>query len=107
VEKSLGDKTKMPQTTSKASEIMFYVICFMIILTLAFGLTNLFKVNSLSSNLKNSCTCTGGSCDLRAGNSDPYGLVKVMNYLKYIQKTQMFLYLNLVNFMRIKDLTFG
>jgi hypothetical protein len=81
VEKSLGDKTKMPQTTSKASEIMFYVICFMIILTLAFGLTNLFKVNSLSSNLKNSCTCTGGSCDLRAGNSDPYGLVKVMNYL--------------------------
>ena len=71
----------MAQTTTKLSEILFYLICFLLLVALAFNLVNLFKVNSISTNLRQSCTCTGGSCDLVPGNSDPYGLVKVMNYL--------------------------
>lgn len=73
----------MPQTTTKASEIAFYVVAAMLVILLALVAINIYKTNSLSSNMRDACTCTGettGMCKFTSSD-DQFKLNKTMNYL--------------------------
>jgi hypothetical protein len=74
----------MPQTTTKASEITFYVIAAMLVILLVLVSISIFKTNSLSSNLRDSCACANGAtgfCKFTDSTKDEFSLNKTLNYL--------------------------
>jgi hypothetical protein len=74
----------MPQTTTKASEITFYLTAAMLFVLVVLLAVGTWKTNSLSSNSLNSCSCTttvgsGDACKFLDSNKDQFGLNKFIN----------------------------
>jgi hypothetical protein len=77
------NKNKMPQTTTKASQLTFYIVAAMLVVLVALLSISIFKTNSLSSNIRDSCVVTGaatGTCKFTDPTKDEFSLNKFLNY---------------------------